>query len=72
MLGLDFHVISMFRLHRALNKITRRSSLFIEKPLLMEKIKSGRKSLVKRKDTKNRPKRKQGVPFCQEKKTHPL
>ena len=47
MFELDFHVISIFCLHRALDLIHSR------KLFALEKIESGRKSLVKKKRGKN-------------------
>ena len=39
--------------------------------LIMEKSKTGKKSLVKKEKKKTGPKKKERVPFCQEKKKIP-
>ena len=70
MFGLDFHVYSIFCLHRALYKI-HWWNLFAH-----EKIKSERKSVVKkekkerekRKRKKKQAQRRKKAPFCQEEK----
>ena len=58
MLGLDFHVVSIFCLHRSLNKIHAWNFFFSEKSLLMESplYKKGKKnSPVKATDTGGAP-----------------
>ena len=63
MFGLDFHVYSIFCLHRALYKI-HSWNLFAH-----EKIKSERKSVVKKeKKKKKQAQRRKKAPFCQEEK----
>ena len=60
MLGHDFHVTSIFCLHCALNQFTkfaRGSSLIMEKNFAQGKIKSGRKSMVKKKEKKRKKKK---------------
>ena len=68
MLRLNFHVISIFclhRLHRALY-----NSLW--KNLFHGKIKNWKKVLGKERKKNTGPKKKERVPFCQEKKKNPL
>ena len=55
MVGLDFHVISIFFLHRTLYKIPTWKLFVYEKIFAHGKIKSGRKSSVKKRE-KNRRK----------------
>ena len=55
MVGLDFHVISIFFLHRTLYKIHTWKLFVYEKIFAHGKIKSGRKSSVKKRE-KNRRK----------------
>ena len=69
MLRLNFHVISIFcllRLHRALYKI------HMWKLFDYGKIKNWKKVLGKERKKKTGPKKKERVPFCQEKKKIPL
>ena len=68
MVGLDFHVISIFFLHRTLYKIHMWKLFVYEKIFGHGKIKSGRKSSVKKKGKKIGAKKKERVPFCQEKR----
>ena len=67
MLGLDFHLISIYCLHHALYKIHTWKLFVYGKIFARGKIKIGRKSLGK-KEKKTGPKKKERVPFCQEKK----
>ena len=71
MLGLDFHLISIYCLHHALYKIHTWKLFVYGKIFARGKIKIGRKSLGK-KEKKTGPKKKERVPFCQEKKKNPL
>ena len=66
MLRLDFNAIPIFCLHRALRKI-HTWKLFAYRIFAHGKIKSGRKSLVKKKKNTG-PKKRERVPFWQEKK----
>ena len=82
MWGLDFHVISIFCLHRAFYKIHSWKLFVYGKIFAHRKIKRGRKSMIKKKNkinnnenkkkTKTGPKKKERVTFCQEKKKDPL
>lgn len=56
MLRLDFHVISLFCLHRALSKIHTWKLFVYGKIFAYGKINSGRKSLGEKKEKKGRPK----------------
>ena len=67
-LGLVFHAICIFCLHRALDKIHTWKLFAFGKIFAHGKIKSGRKSLVK-KEKKKAPKEKEREPFRQEKET---
>ena len=69
-LGLVFHVICIFCLHRAFDKIHTWKLFDFGKIFAHGKIKSGRKSLVKKK--KKGPKEKEREPFRQEKENNPL
>ena len=71
MLGLDFHLISIYCLHHALYKIHTWKLFVYGKIFARGKIKIGRKSSGK-KEKKTGPKKKERVPFCQEKKKNPL
>ena len=68
MLGLDFHLISIYCLHHALYKIHTWKLFVYGKIFARGKIKIGRKSLGKKEKKKKGPKKKERVPFCQEKK----
>ena len=77
MLGLNFNIISIFCLHRTLYKIHMWKLFVYGKIFARGKTKSGRKSLVKKDKNKNKQKqtktktgqkKKERVPFCQEKK----
>ena len=63
-LGLDFHLIFIFYLHRALYKIHTWKFFVYGNIIARGKIKCGKKSLGEKKG----PKKKEMVPFCQEKK----
>ena len=67
MLGLVFHVISIFYLHRALDKIHTWGSLLMEKSLL-RKDQRWKKVLGKKKKAIEEREKKERVPFCPEKK----
>ena len=71
-LGLVFPVISIFCLHRTVNKIHTWKLFTYGKIFAHGKNKSRRNSLVKKKEKKTCPKKKERVPFCQEKKKIPL
>ena len=63
-LGLDFYLIFIFNLHRALYKIHTWKFFVYGNIIARGKIKCGKKSLGEKKG----PKKKEMVPFCQEKK----
>ena len=63
-LGLDFHLIFIFNLHRALYIIHTWKFFVYGNIIARGKIKCGKKSLGEKKG----PKKKEMVPFCQEKK----
>ena len=63
-LGLDFHLIFIFYLHRALCKIHTWKFFVYRNIIARGKIKCREKSLGEKKG----PKKKEMVPFCQEKK----
>ena len=65
MLGLVFHVISIFYLHRALDKIHTWGSLLMEKSLL-RKDQRWKKVLGKKKKATEEREKKERVPFCPE------
>ena len=65
MLGLVFHVISIFYLHRALDKIHTWGSLLMEKSLL-RKDQRWKKVLGKKKKAIEEREKKERVPFCPE------
>ena len=73
MLGLDFHLISIFFDIAHFPKFKRGSSLFMEKSLLVEKSKAEESPWENiRKKKKTGLKKKERVPFCQEKKKNPF
>ena len=69
MLGLDFHLISIYCLHHALYKIHMWKLFVYGKIFAREK---SEESPWEKKRKKTGPKKKERVPFCQEKKKNPL
>ena len=66
-----FKVISLFCLHRTSDKI-HTWKLFVHRKIFAPgKIKSGRKSLVKKRKKQGGSKKTESLPFCQERKTFP-
>ena len=72
MLGLDFHLVSIFFDIAHFPKFKRGSSLFMEKSLLVEKSKAEESPWENIRKKKTGLKKKEGVPFCQEKKKNPF
>ena len=72
MLGLDFHLISIFFDIAHFTKFKRGSSLFMEKSLLVEKSKAEETPWENIRKKKTGLKKKERVPFCQEKKKKSL